>query len=108
MSKPSSHLKDKINTAYGDLEVLQNELKKLKTSALSMNNLNNKLDRSMDQNNLNQHNHNQNIPTNLNDNQNNSTIVHHSKSSTGQFHNISQSHVDLRSIYKVNYLYFNR
>ena len=97
MSKPSSHLKDKINTAYGDLEVLQNELKKLKSSALSMNNFNNKIDRSMDQINLNHHQNNQNIPTN--DNQNNSTIVHHSKSSTGHFHNISQSHAELRSTY---------
>jgi len=49
-SQSNSHLKEKINTAYSDLEILQSELKKLKNSAITMNNLNDKMDRSMDRN----------------------------------------------------------
>lgn len=49
-NRQPQNLKDKINIAYTDLETLQNELKKLKTSALNMNVINEKLDRSLDKN----------------------------------------------------------
>ncbi len=46
-TEKNRNIKEKINVAYNDLENLQNELKKLKTSAMSMNTINERLDKSL-------------------------------------------------------------
>jgi len=48
-----AYIKEKINIAYSDLEILQLELKKLKNSTLTMNTINEKADRALQSNNIN-------------------------------------------------------